>query len=120
MNKKSLVEEELFGNTGKIIPIKFHYIEIDLDSLTLSPPLVNASISNTKVSHSLKNPHERQKSNIFFGNEKRYALPQTLAAQYDARIKKQRENESLMNSQMVDTTLVLFSKNIKCNIFLLH
>ena len=85
-------------------------IDNDLDPLTLSPPLFNASISNTKVSQSLKNPHER---NIFSGNQKRYVLPQTLAAQYDARIKKQRKDESLMTSQMLDTTLVLFSNKIE-------
>jgi hypothetical protein len=84
-------------------------IDFDLDSLPLHHPLYNASISNTKVSQSLKNPHKNYQPNVLWGSDKRYALPQTLAGQYDAKIRKQRAEESLMNSQMVDTTLVSFS-----------
>ena len=81
-------------------------IDFHLDSLPLNPSMYNASISKTKVSQSLKNPHNNYQSNSVWGNDRRYALPQTLAGQYDAKIKKKREEESLMNSQFVDTTLV--------------
>ncbi|CAF1581193.1 unnamed protein product, partial [Adineta steineri] len=77
VNKKSVVEEELFGNT---------------DPLTLPVPSSNATISNSKVTSSLKNPHERPKTVGIFENEKRYSRPQTLINRYD-RIKNLRNSE---------------------------
>ncbi|CAF1048463.1 unnamed protein product [Rotaria sordida] len=93
VNKKSIVEEELFGNT---------------DPLTLPPPSTNASISNSKVTFSLKNPHERPQSSIFNENEKRYPLPQTLAKEYDYKIRKQRAREKTKLKQ-IDTTEFTFA-----------
>ncbi|CAF1067088.1 unnamed protein product [Rotaria sordida] len=93
VNKKSIVEEELFGNT---------------DPLTLPPPSTNASISNSKVTFSLKNPHERPQSSIFYENEKRYPLPQTLAKEYDYKIRKQRAREKTKLKQ-IDTTEFTFA-----------
>ncbi len=52
----------------------------------------------------MKNPHEHPKIAIFTESQKRYPRPQTLAGQYDDKIKKQREHDSMIASQTVDTT----------------
>ncbi len=87
--------------------IKFNLYQkifIHLEPLALPLPTSNASISNTKVTRTLKNPHERPKIAIFTDSQKRYPRPQTLAGQYDDKIKKQREHDSIIASQSVDTT----------------
>ncbi|CAF2058710.1 unnamed protein product [Rotaria magnacalcarata] len=94
VNKKSIVEEELFGNT---------------DPTSLPVPSSNASISNTKVKFSLKNPHERPRSSIFSENEKRYPLSQTLAKTYDDKIRKKREQDRRMSTSQIDTTEFTFA-----------
>lgn len=72
--------------------------------MTLPPPSTNASINKSKVTISLKQPHERPSTSYFSDYEKRYPLPQTLAKQYDENLRKKRLKESLMASQLVDTT----------------
>ncbi|CAF3703388.1 unnamed protein product [Rotaria sp. Silwood1] len=94
VNKKSIVEEELFGNT---------------DPLVLPPPSTNASISNSKVTLSLKNPQERPNSSIFCEKETRYPLPQTLAKEYDYKIRKERLRKEKMMSKQIDTTEFTFA-----------
>lgn len=108
VNKKSMVEEELFGNTGmrksmRILCLKI--ISIDLDPLTLPIPSSNARFSNAKVTVSLRNPHERPTSSVFFEQEKRYPLPQTFSSQIDQKIRRQRELERSKSAhQILDTT----------------
>ena len=88
-----------------------------LEPLALPTMSTNASISTSKVSFSLKNPHERPNSSVFSENERRYPIPGTLAAQYDRRIKKQREERNLLASQMVDTTSVFIRKKYRIECF---
>jgi hypothetical protein len=88
-----------------------------LDPLTLPPPSYNASISKTKVTSSLNNPYQRQSTSNLYEEQKRYTHPQTLARQYDDKVrKKQREHERRMAIQ-VDTTWVLFNKNLELNMY---
>ncbi|CAF0915262.1 unnamed protein product [Adineta ricciae] len=85
VNKTSVVEEELFGNT---------------DPLTLPPPRSNATISNSKMTSSLKNPHERPRTVGLYETEKRYPRSQTLINKYDD---KSRGLESMMSSRSYTT-----------------
>lgn len=66
---------------------------------------MSSSISNTKVTSSL-NVNERPKSTGFYENQKRYPRLQTLSSQYEDKIRKQREKDSMMSSR-TDTTYVL-------------
>lgn len=84
VNKKSTVEEELFGNT---------------DPIALPPPRTDASIQNSKVRSSLANPHERPLSSVFSSGEKRFPRPHSLSSQMEDKLRKQRQRESLNESQ---------------------
>lgn len=51
---------------------------------------------------SLANPHQRPTSRAFADYEQRFPLGQTLAAQMDEKIRKQRAQEALTASQLID------------------
>ncbi|UJR08257.1 hypothetical protein I4U23_012530 [Adineta vaga] len=88
VNKKSVVEEELFGN---------------IDPLTLPLPSSNATISNSKITSSLKNPHERPKTSSLYEQQNRYPRSQTLINKYDGGVRQSRDLESIMSNRSYTT-----------------